>query len=53
VNSAVHLLESLLDFDRSQRFEFEHCDDKGMAKSVVKAFKETSKREKKRKLQFD
>uniref|UniRef100_H2YTB8 TTF-type domain-containing protein n=1 Tax=Ciona savignyi TaxID=51511 RepID=H2YTB8_CIOSA len=53
VNSAVHLLESLLEFVRSQRSEFEYYEDKGIAKSVVKVYKETSKREKTRKRQFD
>uniref|UniRef100_H2YLB1 HAT C-terminal dimerisation domain-containing protein n=1 Tax=Ciona savignyi TaxID=51511 RepID=H2YLB1_CIOSA len=51
--TTVHLLESLLEFVRSQRSEFEYYEDKGIAKSVVKVYKETSKREKTRKRQFD
>uniref|UniRef100_H2YLA9 HAT C-terminal dimerisation domain-containing protein n=1 Tax=Ciona savignyi TaxID=51511 RepID=H2YLA9_CIOSA len=36
-----------------ERSEFEYYEDKGIAKSVVKVYKETSKREKTRKRQFD
>ena len=53
LNSAVNLLKSLLEFVKSQRSEFQYYEEKGMEKSVVKEYKECSKREIKRKRQFD
>lgn len=53
LNSAVHLLKSLLEFIKSQRSEFQCYEEKGMMMSAVKEYKESSKRPKKRKRQFD
>ena len=53
LNSAVHLLESLLDFVKSQREEFDSFEAKGKMKSVIKDYKESSKRPLKKKRHFD
>lgn len=53
LNSAIHLLKSLLEFVKRQRSEFDSYEEKGKKKSVEKEYKQSSIRSQKRKCQFD